>query len=168
MVEPDHAAWREAELVGRRLAEAGCVLVTGGYGGIMEAASMGARAAGGHTIGLTVSHFRGRTPNPAIAEEIEAADLLGRLRNFLDHADGFIALFGGVGTLLEVALLWNLKVLNVHDGPPVWLVGDPWARVHDVFRTELAIRERDFGHVACVPDGASAVAAAVAHFQSQL
>ncbi len=163
-VAPGDPAWQEAVAVGRGLAEADCVLVTGGYGGVMEAASLGSREAGGHTIGLTLGLLGSRQANAAVVEEIHAADLFDRLRNFVDHADGFIALPGGVGTLLEIALLWNLKVLNAHDGPPVWLVGSAWATFHDLCRRDLVIREQDFAHVALLPDGASAVAAVRAHF----
>ena len=97
-------------------------------------------------------------------QEIQAPDLLDRLRNFLEHADGFIALHGGVGTLLEIALVWNLKVLKALDGVPMWLVGPGWNEFHDLCRTRLAIRERDFAHVTVLPDSAAVVTAVREHF----
>ena len=50
---PDSADWRDAVHVGRRLAEAGLEVITGGYGGTMEAASLGASEAGGRVVGVT-------------------------------------------------------------------------------------------------------------------
>lgn len=164
-IGPGETAWAEAVALGRSLAAAGCVLVTGGYGGVMEAVSAGAREVGGHTIGLTVALMGERTANPAVVEEIRAPDLLTRLGNFVAHADAFIALPGGVGTLLEISLLWNLKVLKAQDGPPIWLVGGGWESFLTVSRRQLTIREKDFAHVVLVADAQRAVERVRAHFQ---
>ena len=53
-IQPDHPAYKEAEQVGMLLASAGYTVQTGGYGGVMEAASKGAAQAGGHVIGVSV------------------------------------------------------------------------------------------------------------------
>lgn len=158
------ALWAEAYALGAGLARADCTVVTGGYGGVMEAASHGARQHGGHTVGLTVGEMGERPPNAHVAERIHAADLHERLRNFLTHADAWIAMPGGVGTLLEIALLWNLKVLHALDGPPVWLVGPGWDAFGALCRAHLAIRPQDYAHIAVVPDSAAALAAVVDHF----
>lgn len=160
----EDALWQEACTLGRGLAALGCAVVTGGYGGVMEAASLGAREQGGHTVGLTAGELGGREPNAYIAERVHARDLPERLRNFAQRADAFIALHGGVGTLLEVALLWNLKVLRAVDGPPIWLVGDAWSAMHEAWSASLAIRAEDHAHIACVADVPVTLAAVAAHF----
>jgi uncharacterized protein (TIGR00725 family) len=97
----DEEAARAAE-VGRRLAEAGAVVVCGGLGGVMEAACRGARAAGGTTVGLLPDDNRARA-NPHLT--VALATGLGEIRNTLivRDADAVVAIAGGYGTLSEIA-----------------------------------------------------------------
>ncbi len=94
---------RAAEEVGRRLAEAGAVLLSGGHGGVMAASCRGASAAGGRTVGLLPGNDR-RAANPHV--DVPIATGLGELRNGLlvRTADVVIAIGGGPGTLSEIAL----------------------------------------------------------------
>jgi hypothetical protein len=92
-----------AEEVGAALAAAGCVVVTGGLGGVMEAASRGARSKLGSTIGI----LPGSDPDEANGwVELPIPTGLGEGRNALvvAAAAGLIAVGGGYGTLAEVAL----------------------------------------------------------------
>lgn len=91
-----------AEKVGRLIARAGCVLVCGGLGGVMEAASRGAKAEGGITIGILPGPTRGEA-NPHI--DIGIATNMGHARNaVIAHtADTLIAIGGRYGTLSEIA-----------------------------------------------------------------
>ncbi|HEY1733367.1 MAG TPA: TIGR00725 family protein [Acidimicrobiales bacterium] len=92
-----------AEEVGRRLAEAGAVVVCGGLGGVMAAACRGASAAGGMTVGLLPGNDR-RAANRWVT--VPLATGLGELRNGLvvRSADVVVAVGGAYGTLSEVAL----------------------------------------------------------------
>jgi len=92
-----------AEEVGARLAAAGAVVVTGGLGGVMEAASRGATQAGGSAVGLLPGLDRAAA-NPWVT--IALATGLGELRNGLvaRAADAVIAIGGAYGTLSEIAL----------------------------------------------------------------
>jgi uncharacterized protein (TIGR00725 family) len=101
----DDPLWRQAEEVGRRLAAAGCIVLTGGLGGIMAAASRGARAAGGFTIGLLPGDRRqGPQPNPDVDVAIFTG--MGEARNVINvkTCDAAIAIGGEYGTLSEIAL----------------------------------------------------------------
>lgn len=93
---------RMAEQVGRRIAERGGVLVCGGLGGVMEAAAMGARQAGGQTIGI-LPDDKTDTANAYI--EFPVATGMGFARNVIivKTADVLIAIDGNFGTLSEVA-----------------------------------------------------------------
>jgi hypothetical protein len=98
-----------AETVGRGLADGGAILVCGGLGGVMAAASRGAASAGGLTVGLLPGHDR------AAANEWLQVALptgLGELRNglIIRAADAVIALGGAYGTLSEVALALKTNV----------------------------------------------------------
>ena len=92
-----------AEALGRRLAEAGAVVVCGGGGGVMTAVCRGARAAGGTTVGLLPGDDR-RDGNPHLAVALPTG--LGQGRNLLlvRASDALVAVGGGFGTLSEVAL----------------------------------------------------------------
>jgi uncharacterized protein (TIGR00725 family) len=91
-----------AEEVGRRLAEAGAVVVCGGLGGTMEAASKGAAGAGGMVIGILPSRDRADA-NPYLTVSIPTG--MGEMRNTLivRCADALIAVAGEFGTLSEIA-----------------------------------------------------------------
>ena len=91
---PGSDDWNDAERVGARLAKSGLGVVTGGYGGTMEAASRGAALAGGPVIGVTAPHlFTGRFgANRHVAEEIIATTLAERIGRLTDIAAGVIVL----------------------------------------------------------------------------
>jgi uncharacterized protein (TIGR00725 family) len=101
--QPEAALLGRAELLGRRLAEAGAVLVSGGGRGVMEAACRGARAAGGTTVGLLPGLDRGEG-NPHLSVALPTG--LGQGRNLLlvRSSDALVAVGGGFGTLSEIAL----------------------------------------------------------------
>ncbi len=107
-----------AEEIGARLASRGAVVVTGGLGGVMQAASRGAAQAGGGAVGLLPGLDRAEA-NQWVTIALPTG--LGELRNGLvvRAADVVIAIGGAYGTLSEVALA--LKA-----GKPVVGVGT-WA-----------------------------------------
>lgn len=91
-----------AETIGRRLAEAGAVLVCGGLGGVMEAACRGAKAAGGLTVGILPGADRGDA-NPYVDVPIVTAMSTARNVILVRTADAIIAIDGAYGTLSEMA-----------------------------------------------------------------
>ncbi|HEX2119782.1 MAG TPA: TIGR00725 family protein [Acidimicrobiales bacterium] len=105
--EAGEGACRVAEDVGRELARRGAVVLTGGLGGVMEAASRGAKAAGGLTIGLLPSEDRADA-NPWV--DVAVPTGMGEGRNVLlvRAADAVVAVAGEFGTLSEIALALRL------------------------------------------------------------
>ena len=106
MVGPGDATADEgatAEEVGRLLAEAGAVVVTGGCSGVMEAASKGAREAGGTTLGILPGADRSEA-NAWVSVAVPTG--MGEARNALvvRAADALVAVGGAWGTLSEIAL----------------------------------------------------------------
>jgi hypothetical protein len=101
--QPDASLEELAEAVGRQIARAGAVLVTGGGTGVMEAASRGAKAAGGQTIGIL---FEGDLDGANDFLDVAIPTGLGHMRNALvvQNADAVIAVGGAWGTLSEIAL----------------------------------------------------------------
>ena len=103
-----------AQETGRRLAEAGAVLVCGGLGGVMEAAARGAKSAGGFTVGI----LPGSSPAEANASiDLPVATGMGYTRNSLVvmNSDAVIAVDGEYGTLSEIAfaLIHKKKVVGL-------------------------------------------------------
>jgi hypothetical protein len=99
---PDSETDAAAREVGRLLAEAGCVLITGGLDGVMAAASQGAHEAGGLVIGVVP----GSSPEEANAYvRVAIATGIGDARNVIlaNSAEVFVAVGGAYGTLSEIA-----------------------------------------------------------------
>lgn len=142
-IERDSPEYREAYELGRLLAEHGYVVCNGGYSGTMEAVSRGCKEAGGRTIGVTVEVFGKLAPNEYIDEEIGTASLLMRLDRLTAMADAYIVLKGGIGTLLEMALVWNLRLMHVYPEKPIILLGPAWRRTVEALSEHLLIREID-------------------------
>lgn len=135
--EPEYG---EASAFGRLCAEAGVEVVNGGYGGIMAAVSRGAAEARGTVVGVTIGSFSEQvTVNRWLTHEVEAEDLFARLPLICD-AEAWVAFPGGVGTLSEVALAWNLVQTESVAPRPLVIVGERWDRALKTFR-ELLIAE---------------------------
>lgn len=127
--QSDGTSYEDAYRLGRKLASAGHVVLTGGYIGTMEAASRGAAEAGGHVIGVTcqeVESWRKVRPNAWVIEERRFPSLHERLLALIDGCDAAIALPGGVGTLLEVSMMWNRMIIDAIPRRPLILVGHGW------------------------------------------
>lgn len=164
-VGEESAEYREALRLGRMLAEDGHVIVSGGYGGIMEAVSRGAHGAGGRVVGVTVAPWAERlAPNRYLSEERSAQTLFERLEALVE-SDALIALPGGAGTLGEVALAWNLRQMGLMSAKPVILVGESWRRMVEAFRELLIVDERDLGLLTLVGSIEEAIVALGAAMQ---
>jgi len=123
---PGEPAYEIARRVGRLLAEAGYDVVNGGYGGVMEAASRGAREAGGRAVGITTHAFSRGRGNSFLAEELPEEDLYLRTRTLIETSAAYIILPGKAGTLAELAFLWALQRARLLAGKPVVLLGPFW------------------------------------------
>ena len=104
--------------LGKKLALNGFDICTGGFNGIMEAASKGAVEGGGQAIGVTVNLWKGRTNN-YITKEIKCSTLLERINKLIELGNGFIVLQGGTGTLLELAAVWEYINKGLMETKPI-------------------------------------------------
>lgn len=132
----DGVVYETAFRLGRLLAQAGHVVMTGGYIGIMEAASRGACEAGGHVIGVTcqeIETWRSVKPNAWVKEEWRYTTLHERLIAIIDGCDAAIALPGGVGTLAEITVMWNRMLIDAIPRRPLILVGQGWRKTMNSF-----------------------------------
>ena len=136
------AEYREAREVGSRLAEAGFTICTGGYLGVMEAASRGAREKGGRVFGILMNEFK-KEPNRYLTDKVASQHFYERLQNLIMRSVGFVALRGGMGTVTEISLVWNKLQTGVIDRRPIVLVGDCWRKVVDCWQENLVVSDAD-------------------------
>jgi uncharacterized protein (TIGR00730 family) len=156
--QPGDPVYENARLVGTLLARAGCAVLNGGYGGVMEASGRGAREAGGHVIGVTVETFSGRTPNPYLVEEHREPNLYSRCRRLIEEGDAFIILPGRSGTLSELTLLWALLRAGQMPEKPIALMGEEWPPLLDTLRRLDFLEPRLLDVTRCTPSPEEAVA----------
>jgi len=125
-LSPEDPLYARLVRYGEVLAEEGFGLACGGYQGGMEALAKGAKAKGGLVVGVTAPALfpERKAPNPLVDLELPAATLPERMGRLLDLGAGYLALPGGVGTLAELLLAWNLLYLRRGLGRP--LAVDPY------------------------------------------
>ncbi|HEY9164758.1 MAG TPA: LOG family protein [Candidatus Kryptonia bacterium] len=134
--------YEDALLLGKKLSSAGISICTGGYGGIMEAASKGAEGSGVQIIGVTTSIFS-PTPNEYVNVQVHTQSLYERLEKLVHFGDGYIILKGGTGTLVELSLVWELMNKNIINEKPILTVKDFWKPVIELLDKELAYEGKE-------------------------
>ena len=149
--------------VGRKLAEHGFAVITGGGPGIMEAANKGAQEAGGASVGLNIALPHEQAANPYVDfDKLITFDFFfARKTMFVKYAQGFIVLPGGFGTMDE--LFESLTLIQTHKTTrfPVILMGTTFWQplvdwLHATMFTEGNIAAVDFDlfHLTDDPDEA--------------
>ena len=136
---PEYA---EAKEVGARLADAGFTICTGGYLGVMEAASRGARERGGRVLGIVMNQFKSE-PNRFLTDKVATNHFYDRLQNLIVRSVGFVALRGGMGTVTEISLVWNKLQTGVIGRRPLVLLGDGWKNVVNCWQENLVVSNAD-------------------------
>ena len=138
----DSVEYRQAQELGRRLAEAGFTICTGGYLGVMEAASRGAREAGGRVYGIVMNQFKSE-PNRYLTDKVATDHFYDRLQNLISRSVGFVAFRGGMGTVTEISLVWNKLTTGVLNKRPLVLVGECWQDVVASWKASLVVSDAD-------------------------
>jgi hypothetical protein len=121
----------------RKLGEAGWDGMTGGHQGMMAAFSEGMHAGGGHIRGITLERFP-TPPGNTLGEEIRAHNFFERMQQLIEEADAYLVLPGGLGTLAELAMTWDLLAIRVLEARPLIIYGQEWERIASALRSDLA------------------------------
>ena len=150
--------YRQARRVGQLLAQAGYTICTGGYLGVMEAASRGAHERGGRVLGIVMNQFKAE-PNRYLTDKVATAHFYERLQHLIMRSIGFIAVRGGMGTVTEMSLVWNKLQTRVIEPRPLVLLGECWPPLIEAFRRNLVVSEADVSllHFAATPEEAVSV-----------
>src|SRR5438094_667969 len=129
--KPTSYVYDEVKRVATVLAEMGCDIITGGGPGLMQAANEGAAAASApernRSVGIRVDLPFEQEVNPFVEQAFEHKTFFTRLHHFVLISDAFVVAPGGIGTVLELMMIWQLlQVRHLHDMPLI-LVGKMWA-----------------------------------------
>jgi len=137
-VKRDDPIYADAVEVGRRIAEAGFAVVTGGGPGVMEAANRGAREGGGVSVGFNIELEHEQHENPYLDINFTFEHFYARKTMFVKAAEGYVIFPGGFGTLDELfealTLIQTGKVLHF---PVVLFNQGYWAPLLDWIRGRL-------------------------------
>lgn len=137
--KPGTIAYEETKRVSKALAEMGCDIITGGGPGLMQAANEGVKLAGdsAQSVGIRVDLPFEQEVNPFVELAFEHKTFFTRLHHFVLASDAFIVAPGGIGTVLETTMIWQLlQVRHLHSTPLI-LVGKMWPGFVDWARTEM-------------------------------
>lgn len=128
-----HPHYALALELGAQLASRGFAVCSGGYGGVMEAVSRGAKQAGGHTIGITAEFFSSRA-NAWLDQIVSVKSWQERLFALIERGSGYVACPGGTGTLVELSVVWEMINKRVMPPKPFVTVGNFWKPIIDCVR----------------------------------
>ncbi|MFZ5365888.1 MAG: LOG family protein [Patescibacteria group bacterium] len=146
--KPGEKLYQDAYEVAKLLAEEGYAIVNGGGPGVMRAASEGAKAGGGKSIGIYFSpvgmtNFEGRDPENPLDEEILVPNYVERTLKLLEYGDCYIIFNGGTGTISEFGMAWGLARLYFGHHKPFILYGDFWQEIIEVFKKNMLLRDEE-------------------------
>ncbi|MGH9710909.1 MAG: LOG family protein [Candidatus Acidiferrales bacterium] len=133
------AHYAMAQSLGTALAAQGFAVCSGGYGGVMEAVSRGAKEVGGRTLAVTAEFFRARA-NRWVDEEVRVTTWQERLFELVRIGSGYVVCPGGTGTLVELAVVWEMINKRVMRDKPFVALGEFWQPIIE------RVREVEIGH----------------------
>jgi len=130
--------YESARIVGRRFAEAGWAVITGGGGGVMEGANRGAREGGGLSVGFNIELPHEQGSNPYLDIEYTFDHFYARKVCFVRPAEGFVIFQGGFGTLDELTeALTLIQTGKIQHFPVVLFGSEYWSGMVEWIRDEL-------------------------------
>lgn len=140
--------YKDAFNVAKVLAETGYLVVDGGGPGVMRAATEGAKAGGGKTIGVTfypkeMIRYEGKDPLNQVDEEVITQNYVERTLKLLERGQVYAVFNGGTGTISEFGMAWGLARLYFGHHKPLILYGNFWQEIIEVFKKNMHLREGD-------------------------
>lgn len=125
--KPGTIAYEETKRAAKALAAMGCDIITGGGPGLMQAANAGVDDAGdSKSMGIRVDLPFEQEVNPFVELAFEHKTFFTRLHHFVLASDAFIVAPGGIGTVLETMMIWQLLQVRHLEQTPLILVGKLW------------------------------------------
>jgi uncharacterized protein (TIGR00730 family) len=163
--KPGTVAYDETKRAAKALAQMGCDIITGGGPGLMQAANEGVALAGeSQSMGIRVDLPFEQEVNPFVELAFEHRTFFTRLHHFVLASDAFIVAPGGIGTVLETTMIWQLLQVKHLDRTPLILVGKMWPGLVDWVRDAMLsfetplISPQDVDIPVCVANADEAIA----------
>src|SRR5262247_2317624 len=130
--QPGTFVYEEVKRAAAAFAAMGCDIVTGGGPGLMQAANEGANLAGAPgSVGIRVELPFEQDVNPFVVQAYEHETFFTRLQHFVIASDAFVVVPGGIGTVLEMLMIWQLIQMHHVENVPLILVGRMWTGLVD-------------------------------------
>jgi len=130
--QPGSFVYDEVKRASAAFSAMGCDIVTGGGPGLMQAANEGASLAGTTgSMGIRVDLPFEQDVNPFVEQAFEHETFFTRLHHFVIASDAFVVVPGGIGTVLETLMIWQLLQVRHVDNVPLILVGRMWKDLVD-------------------------------------
>ena len=145
-------AYQSAHQLGGLLAKSGFGVCTGGYRGIMEAAPKGAVSENGETAGVIIRGSKSK-PNDWIKTVHEENSWVERLFKLIDLAAGYVVMDGGIGTLNEFFLIWEMANKGLHT-KPIIILGETPSEISRLLRKSPLVEYADRPYEAQAPSDA--------------
>jgi uncharacterized protein (TIGR00730 family) len=162
---PGSFAYEETKRIAKILAEMGCDIITGGGPGLMQAANEGVKTAdSAASLGIRVDLPFEQNVNPFVELAFEHRTFFTRLHHFVLASDAFVVAPGGIGTVLETVMIWQLLQVRHLQNTPLLLVGRMWSGFIDWARNSMLSFDppladiRDMDIPQCVASGDEACA----------
>lgn len=170
--KPGTIAYEETKRAAQALAAMGCDIITGGGPGLMQAANQGVDAAGSRSMGIRVDLPFEQEVNPFVELAYEHRTFFTRLHHFVLASDAFIVAPGGIGTVLETMMIWQLLQVRHLQQTPLILVGKLWPGLVEWVRSSMLsfetplINSDDVDIPICVDSADEAIAIIRRHRQA--
>jgi uncharacterized protein (TIGR00730 family) len=140
-IKPDNPYYGEVRDMARALAEMDCNIITGGGPGMMQAANEGAAQASrgklDRSVGIRIDLPFEQDANPFVQSAFTHKTFFTRLHHFVLTSDAFIVVPGGIGTVLEAMMVWQLLQVRHVTNTPLIFVGKMWRELVDWGRTYM-------------------------------
>ena len=172
--KPGTVAYEETKRAAKALAEMDCDIITGGGPGLMQAANEGVGLAGkSESLGIRVDLPFEQEVNPFVELAYEHRTFFTRLHHFVLASDAFIVAPGGIGSVLETMMIWQLLQVRHLENTPLIMVGKMWPGLVDWVREAMLsfetplISPEDVDIPVCVANADEAIAIIQSHKKAQ-
>ena len=137
--EPGSFVYEEVKRAAAAFTALGCDIVTGGGPGLMQAANEGAASSGvpERSMGIRIDLPFEQDVNPFVGQAFEHQTFFTRLHHFVLASDAFVVVPGGIGTVLEMLMVWQLLQVRHMADVPLILVGKMWAGLVEWARASM-------------------------------
>jgi uncharacterized protein (TIGR00730 family) len=162
---PGGFVYEETKRAAAALAAMGCDIITGGGPGLMQAANEGAKDPSGkvQSVGIRVDLPFEQEVNAFVSQAFEHRTFFTRLHQFVLTSDAYIVAPGGIGTVLETLMIWQLLQVHHLRDTPLLLVGRMWPGLVSWAKTAMMSYDpslagaEDFNIPHCVPGADEAI-----------